>query len=51
MKRASEYAASIATRIILIDGLQLADLMIKYRVGVRVRHTYAVVGIDEVFFE
>jgi restriction system protein len=50
-KQASDYAASIPTRIILIDGPQLADLMIKYRVGVRVRHTYAVVEVDEVFFE
>ncbi|QDZ15442.1 restriction endonuclease [Humibacter ginsenosidimutans] len=50
-QNARGYAASIPTRVILIDGTELADPMIKHRVGVRVRHTYAVVEVDEVFFE
>lgn len=48
---AQEYARTIPTRVILIDGARLADLMIKYRVGVRVKQTYEVVEIDEDFFE
>ena len=48
---AREYARAIPTRIILIDGRRLADLMIRYRVGVQVRKTYDVVEVDEDFFE
>lgn len=48
---AREYARAIPTRIILIDGDRLADLMIKYRVGIQVKQTYEVVEVDEDFFE
>ncbi|WP_245662646.1 restriction endonuclease [Nocardia vermiculata] len=34
---APEYAQSISTRIILIDGRRLAELMIRYGVAVRTR--------------
>lgn len=48
---AIRYADSVATRVVLIDGVRLASLMIKYRVGVQVRHTYEVVEVDEDYFE
>lgn len=48
---AREYATGIATRVILIDGQRLAELMIEYRVGVQVKQTFDVVEIDEDFFE
>ena len=44
------YAEGVPTRIILIDGKQLAALMIRYGVGVQVSETYSVVEIDEDFF-
>ncbi|MDO4632096.1 MAG: restriction endonuclease [Corynebacterium sp.] len=47
---ALEYANNVPTRIILIDGKRLTDLMIRYGVGVQVRKTYKVVEIDEDFF-
>ncbi len=47
---AIDYANSIATRVILIDGSRLAELMIKYRVGVQTRSTYSLIEIDEDFF-
>ena len=47
---AREYANSVPTRIILIDGKRLTSLMIRYGVGVQVRETYKVVEIDEDFF-
>lgn len=50
-KNALDFAQRIQTRIILIDGSRLADLMIKYRVGVQIKQTYEVVEIDEDFFE
>lgn len=47
---AKQYVAGVPTRIILIDGWQLASLMIRYGVGVQVRETYQVVELDEDFF-
>ncbi|WP_309248113.1 restriction endonuclease [Rothia santali] len=44
------YAENVPTRIILIDGKRLADLMIRYGVGVQIKETYEVVEIDEDFF-
>lgn len=48
---AREYAGSIQSRVVLIDGVRLADLMIQYRVGVQVKRTYDVVEVDEDYFE
>lgn len=47
---AKNYAATVPTRLVLIDGVRLASLMIKYRVGVQEKHRYAVVEIDQDFF-
>ena len=49
--QATEYAATINARVILIDGDRLARLMIQYAVGVQTKHTYRVVEVDEDFFE
>ncbi|WP_280398679.1 restriction endonuclease [Nocardia carnea] len=48
---AREYAQSIATRIILIDGRRLAELMIRYGVAVQTRQAFTVVEVDEDYFE
>ena len=48
---AIEYARSVPTRVVLIDGRRLAELMIRYRVGVQVKRTLQIVDIDEDFFE
>ena len=45
------YANNVPTRIILIDGKRLTDLMIRFGVGIQVRETYNVVEIDEDFFD
>lgn len=47
---AIEYVRTVPTRIILINGPRLAELMIEYGVGVQVQRTYKVVEIDEDFF-
>jgi len=47
---ARDYAASSPTRIVLIDGKRLTDLMIKFGVGVQTSETYTIVEIDEDFF-
>lgn len=48
---AKEYAVRINNkRIILINGLQLAEYMIKYNVGVYIQETYELKGIDSDYF-
>lgn len=37
--------------IVLIDGSKLADLMIKFNIGVQVKANYEVKELDEDFFE
>lgn len=48
---AREYAKGIGTRVVLIDGQRLTELMIKYGVGVQQRQVFTVVEVDEDYFE
>lgn len=48
---ATEYAGSVPTRVVLIDGERLTRLMIQYGVGVQVKDRIEIVEIDEDFFE
>ena len=47
---AREYADSVTPRVILVDGHQLAELMIDHGVGVAVEHAYEVKRIDLDYF-
>ena len=38
-------------KLVLIDGNQLADLMLRYRIGVRVERQADVLGLDNNYFE
>lgn len=49
-KEAYDYIAGIDTRIILIDGNNLASYMVDYNVGVTTIHTYEVKRIDSDYF-
>lgn len=50
--QARNSAAMITgTKIVLIDGLTLADLMIEYNVGVSVKTSYEIKRIDSDYFE
>lgn len=49
-KGAHEYAARISKRLILIDGGQLARLMVRHNVGVRLRAKYELKKVDEDYF-
>lgn len=50
-KGADEYARNMQNvRVILIDGQQLAQLMIEHNVGVSVEKTYTIKQIDENYF-
>ena len=48
---AIEYASRIDSRIVLVDGRQLADLMIDHGIGVTRVATYDVQRIDNDYFE
>lgn len=50
-KQAAETAAGFPSRIVLIDGTQLAALMIRYNVGCRLEETVLIKRVDEDFFE
>lgn len=49
-KEAREFASNIENKIILIDGNELADLMIDYNVGVAVAVNYEIKRIDSDYF-
>lgn len=48
---AKEYAKALTTRIVLIDGQRLAEMMIDHDVGVSVEATYTVKRLDSDYFE
>jgi len=50
-KEAITYAAQMDTKIVLIDGEQLAQYMIDYNLGVSVQNTYEIKKIDSDYFE
>jgi restriction system protein len=50
-KDAIEYSPKNETKIILIDGIQLAELMIEYNVGVSHQQIYEIKKTDNDYFE
>lgn len=50
-KDALSYAPKNETKIVLIDGVQLAQLMIDYNLGVSVQRSYEIKRLDNDYFE
>jgi restriction system protein len=48
---ALNYAATLAMKVVLLDGLALADLMIEHGVGVTTQSVYEVKRIDSDYFD
>jgi restriction system protein len=48
---ASDYAAGLHQKVILIDGRRLAELMIEHGIGVAQEHAYHIKKIDSDYFE
>ena len=48
--QARAYAANIETKVVLIDGERLANLMIDYNVGVSPQAIYEIKGLDSDYF-
>ena len=49
-KEAKDFAEKIDSKIILINGEELAELMIDYNVGVSVATTYQIKKMDSDYF-
>lgn len=49
-EEARDYIRTASKRVILVDGKELANLMIRHNVGVRVRDVYQLKGLDEDYF-
>ena len=49
-KGAIEYAEIVSSRIVLIDGTQLVQLMIDHGLGVSTRNVYEIKSIDSDYF-
>jgi restriction system protein len=49
-KEARKYASDVTPRVILVDGKELAQLMIAYGVGVTASHTYELKRLDLDYF-
>ena len=47
---ASEFCAKLSRKVVLIDGLRLANLMIRHNIGVRVKDTFQLKRIDSSYF-
>jgi restriction system protein len=47
---AVEFARGVHTTIVLIDGKQLAELMLDYGIGVSVQETIKLQKVDEDYF-
>jgi restriction system protein len=50
-ENASDYAAGLHQKVILIDGRRLAELMIEHGIGVSEEHAYSVKKIDSDYFD
>lgn len=50
-REATEYAAQMDTKIVLIDGEKLSQLMIDHNLGVSVQNIYEIKKIDSDYFE
>lgn len=50
-KQVREYAGQIGSKIILVDGAMLAQLMIDYIVGVNLVASYELKRLDSDYFE
>lgn len=48
---ATEYAAGLHNKVILVDGRRLAELMIEHGIGVSEEHAYSVKKIDSDYFD
>ena len=47
---AAEFCAQLGRRVVLIDGNRLAELMLRFGLGVRVQHRFEIRALDGAYF-
>lgn len=47
---AAEFCAQLTRRVVLIDGNRLADLMLRFGIGVKVQHCFEIRALDRGYF-
>ena len=47
---AHEFVGAVSRRVVLVNGVQLADIMIRHNIGVRVRETYQFKELESTYF-
>lgn len=47
---AAEFCSRLSRRVVLIDGMRLAEIMVRYNVGVEVQQCLVIKGIDSGYF-
>lgn len=47
---AHEFVGAVSRRVVLVNGDQLADIMIRHNIGVRVRETYQFKELESAYF-
>lgn len=47
---AAEFCGQLVRRVVLIDGSQLAALMLRFGIGVRVQHRFEIRALDQGYF-
>ncbi|GAI75732.1 unnamed protein product, partial [marine sediment metagenome] len=50
-REAIDYISKISSKIVLIDGEQLAQYMIDFNIGVSTKYSYIIKKIDSDYFE
>jgi restriction system protein len=47
---AAEFCSRLSRRVVLIDGCRLAEIMVRYNIGVEVRQCIVLKGVDAAYF-
>ena len=47
---AAEFCGRLSHRVVLIDGHRLAEIMVRYNIGVEVQQCFVLKGVDEGYF-
>ena len=50
-QREPRSLADLAARVVLVDGITLAQLMVTHNIGVQDREAYVIKRVDEDFFK
>ncbi|WP_421695188.1 restriction endonuclease [Aestuariivirga sp.] len=47
---AADFCAQLSRKVVLIDGQRLAELMLRFGIGVKVQHVFEIKALDRAYF-